>query len=132
MPGGNGAGPHHHIAIIGTGFSGLGLTILLQQEGIDDVVLLERAEDLGGTWRDNSYPGCQCDIPSHLYSLSVAPNPSWTRTYSYQPEIWDYLRNLAEEHNVIPKIRSGHDVTNAAWDEASKRWKVETAGGSLT
>jgi cation diffusion facilitator CzcD-associated flavoprotein CzcO len=132
MPGGNGAGPHHHIAIVGTGFSGLGLTILLQQEGIDDVVLLERAEDIGGTWRDNSYPGCQCDIPSHLYSLSFAPNPNWTRTYSYQPEIWDYLRSLAEEHDVIPKIRFGHDVTSARWDEASKRWNVATTGGSLT
>ncbi|HEV7883282.1 MAG TPA: NAD(P)-binding protein, partial [Solirubrobacteraceae bacterium] len=84
------------IAIVGSGFAGLGLAIKLKHAGIDDFVVLERADDVGGTWQANTYPGCQCDVPSHLYSFSFAPNPSWTRTYSRQPEIWDYLRELAD------------------------------------
>jgi cation diffusion facilitator CzcD-associated flavoprotein CzcO len=123
---------HHHVAIIGTGFSGLGMAIRLKGEGVDDLVLLERADDLGGTWRDNSYPGCQCDIPSHLYSLSFAPNPEWTRTYSFQAEIWDYLRRLAEDHDLLAHIRFGHDVTAAEWDDERDRWRVETTSGALT
>lgn len=123
---------HHHIAIIGTGFSGLGMAIRLKQEGIEDFVLLERAEDVGGTWRDNSYPGCQCDIPSHLYSLSFAPNPDWTRTYSFQPEIWDYLRRTAEKFDVVPHIRFGHEVTAASWNDDDKRWQIETAAGPVS
>jgi cation diffusion facilitator CzcD-associated flavoprotein CzcO len=123
---------HHHIAIIGTGFSGLGMAIRLKQEGEHDFVLLERAKDIGGTWRDNSYPGCQCDVPSHLYSLSFAPNPEWTRTYSYQPEIWDYLRKTAEKFELIPHIRFDHEVTGAEWDEDGCRWQIETAGGAMS
>src|SRR3712207_1912255 len=83
------------VAIVGTGFSGLGTAIRLKQEGIDDFVVLERAGDVGGTWHWNTYPGCACDIPSHLYSLSFAPNPHWSQTYSPQPEIRDYLRRTA-------------------------------------
>src|SRR5271167_4052831 len=79
---------HYRIAIVGSGFSGLGTAIRLKQEGIEDFVVLERAEALGGTWRDNTYPGCACDVPSHLYSFSFAPNPDWSRTFSPQPEIW--------------------------------------------
>jgi cation diffusion facilitator CzcD-associated flavoprotein CzcO len=123
---------HHHVAIIGTGFSGLGMAIRLKQTGIHDFVLLERAADLGGTWRDNSYPGCQCDIPSHLYSLSFAPNPNWTRTYSYQAEIWDYLRSIAEEHAIVPHIRFDHEVVAADWDDEELRWRIETPNGGLT
>jgi cation diffusion facilitator CzcD-associated flavoprotein CzcO len=123
---------HHHVAIIGTGFSGLGMAIRLKQEGSGDFVLLERASDIGGTWRDNSYPGCQCDIPSHLYSLSFAPNPDWTRTYSFQPEIWDYLRSIAEEHDIVPHIRFDHEVTGAEWQEEDSRWRIETPSGELT
>ena len=95
-----GAVPHVRIAIVGTGFAGLGLAIRLRQEGIEDFVLIERADDVGGTWQANTYPGCQCDVPSHLYSFSFAPNPDWTRTYSRQAEIWDYLRDLAREHDL--------------------------------
>ena len=73
---------HHRIAIVGSGFAGLGAAIRLKQAGIDDFVVLERTSDVGGTWNVNTYPGCQCDIPSHLYSFSFAPNPGWTRTYS--------------------------------------------------
>lgn len=123
---------HHHIAIIGTGFSGLGMGIRLKQEGVEDFVLLERAKDVGGTWRDNSYPGCQCDIPSHLYSLSFAPNPDWSRTYSMQPEIWDYLRRTAEKFELIPHIRFDHEVTGATWNEDQNRWDIETASGPVS
>ena len=87
---------HHRIAIVGTGFSGLGMAIRLKQEGEHDFVLLERAGDIGGTWRDNTYPGCRCDVPSHLYSFSFAPNPNWSSTFSPQSEILDYLRDTRE------------------------------------
>src|SRR5919108_6676663 len=101
------------IAIVGTGFAGLGMAIRLLQEGIDDFVVLERARELGGTWRDNTYPGCQCDIPSALYSYSFAPNPNWTRFYPLQQEIRDYLRDCAERFDVMPYIRFGEEVLDA-------------------
>lgn len=120
------------IAIIGTGFSGLGMAIRLKQAGIEDFVLLERADDVGGTWRDNTYPGCQCDVPSHLYSFSFAPNPDWSRTYSRQPEIWDYLRDCAGRYGIGPHIRFGHEVLDATWDEDALHWRIETSQGPLT
>ena len=82
------------IAVIGAGFGGLGTAIRLKQAGIDDFVVLERGDDIGGTWRDNSYPGCACDVPSHLYSYSFAPNPDWSRAFSSQPEIQAYLQRV--------------------------------------
>ena len=85
---------HHRIAIVGTGFSGIGMAIKLLREGERDFVLLERADEIGGTWRDNTYPGCRCDVPSHLYSFSFAPNPNWSSTFSPQPEILEYLRDV--------------------------------------
>jgi cation diffusion facilitator CzcD-associated flavoprotein CzcO len=118
------------IAIVGSGFSGLGLAIKLKQAGIEDFVVLERADDVGGTWEVNTYPGCQCDVPSHLYSFSFAPNPSWTRTYSRQPEIWDYLRDLVERHDLHPHLRLGHELRAAAWGEERRRWHVETSQGA--
>jgi hypothetical protein len=98
---------HCRVAIIGTGFSGIGTAIRLKQDGIDDVVLLKRAADLGGTWRDNTYPGCACDVPSHLYSFSFAPNPRWPHTFSRHPEIWRYLRDCAERFGILPQFRFG-------------------------
>ena len=88
---------HHRIAIVGSGFAGLGAAVRLKQAGIEDFVVLERTGDVGGTWNVNTYPGCQCDIPSHLYSFSFALNPNWSRTYSRQPEIWEYLRRVSRE-----------------------------------
>ena len=88
------------IAIIGSGFSGLGMAIRLKQAGMNDFVVLERAGEVGGTWQANTYPGCACDVPSHLYSFSFAPNPDWTQTYSTQPEIWAYLRRVADDFGV--------------------------------
>ncbi len=123
---------HVRIAIVGTGFAGLGLAIRLKQQGIEDFVLIERADDVGGTWQANTYPGCQCDVPSHLYSFSFAPNPAWTRTYSRQPEIWKYLRDLAASHDLHPHIRFGHELTGAAWDDERGRWNVETSRGAWT
>jgi len=127
---GGGAPPERaRIVIAGGGFAGLGLAIRLKQAGIDDFVVLERAAAIGGTWQANTYPGCQCDVPSHLYSFSFAPNPGWTRTYSRQPEIWDYLRGLADRHGLHPHIRLGHELTGASWDDDEQRWNVQTSRG---
>jgi cation diffusion facilitator CzcD-associated flavoprotein CzcO len=116
------------VAIVGTGFSGLGMAIKLKEAGIDDFVMFERATEIGGTWRDNIYPGCQCDVPSHLYSFSFRPNPGWSRTYSPQPEIRAYLQRCAEEANVMEHVRFEHEVKDARWDEESGTWTVETTG----
>ncbi|HUR84425.1 MAG TPA: NAD(P)/FAD-dependent oxidoreductase [Solirubrobacteraceae bacterium] len=118
------------IAIVGGGFAGLGLAIKLKEAGIEDFVVLERAGDVGGTWQANTYPGCQCDIPSHLYSYSFAPNPGWSRTYSRQPEIWDYLRGLVDRYGLRDHIRFGHELRAAAWDDADGHWLVETSQGA--
>ena len=97
------------IAIIGAGFSGLGAAIRLRGEGIEDFVVLERHEDVGGTWWANTYPGCACDVPSHLYSFSFAPNPEWSRTYSPQAEIREYLRRCAAPVRPVPLDPARHD-----------------------
>ena len=123
---------HTRIAIVGSGFSGLCMAIRLKQEGIDDFVVLERADEVGGTWRDNTYPGCQCDIPSALYSFSFAPNPNWTRFYPLQSEIRDYLRRCAEDFGVMPYIRFGHDVTGAHWDDDARTWRLDTSHGEFS
>jgi cation diffusion facilitator CzcD-associated flavoprotein CzcO len=123
---------HVDIAIIGSGFAGIGAAVRLQQAGFDDYVVLERADDVGGTWRDNSYPGCACDVPSHLYSFSFAPNPQWTRSFSPQAEIWAYLRRVADEHGVTAKTKFGAEVRDAAWNEDRGLWEIETAAGDLT
>jgi cation diffusion facilitator CzcD-associated flavoprotein CzcO len=119
------------IAIIGAGFAGLGMAVRLKQAGIDDFELLERAEDIGGTWRDNSYPGCAVDVQSHLYSYSFAPNPDWTKVYAAQEEIWAYIKRVAEEHGVPPHVRLGCTVTGGAWDEDAQRWHLHTTTGDV-
>jgi cation diffusion facilitator CzcD-associated flavoprotein CzcO len=119
------------VAIVGSGFSGLGMAIRMKQDGFDDFVVLERDEEVGGTWWANTYPGCGCDVPSHLYSFSFEPNPEWTRTYSLQPEIRDYLRRCADKYGIRPYLRLGTTVTAAAWDDEARRWDVETDRGSL-
>jgi cation diffusion facilitator CzcD-associated flavoprotein CzcO len=123
---------HSRVAIVGAGFSGLCMAIRLRDEGIHDFVVLERADEIGGTWRDNTYPGCQCDIPSALYSYSFAPNPNWSRFYPLQSEIRDYLRRCAEDFGVMPYIRFGHDVQGAAWDDDERIWRLETSAGEYT
>ncbi len=120
------------VAIVGSGFAGLGTAIRLKQEGIDDFVIFERAQDVGGTWRDNSYPGCACDVESHLYSFSFAPNPNWSRMFSPQPEIWAYLQRCASEYGITPNIRFGHEVLKVVWNDSSKYWEIETSQGSYS
>jgi cation diffusion facilitator CzcD-associated flavoprotein CzcO len=117
--------------IIGSGFAGVAAAIRLREAGVRDVVILERAGAVGGTWRDNHYPGCACDVPSRLYSLSFAPNGDWTRSYSPQPEIRAYLERVAHEHGVIPLIRFRHEVRSARWDADTARWQVDTTHGSF-
>ena len=119
------------IAIVGAGFSGLGMAIRLKQAGIEDFVVLEREHDVGGTWWVNTYPGCQCDIPSHLYSYSFAPNPNWSRTYSHQPEIQEYLRDCSRRYRIQSKIVLGCEVTAAAWNDRDASWQLDTSQGSL-
>ena len=120
------------VAIVGAGFSGVGMAIRLRELGERDFVVLERGDDLGGTWRDNRYPGCACDVPSHLYSYSFAPNPDWSSTFSGQAEIWAYLRACAQRGGVLEHVRLGHEVGEAAWDEASGRWQIDTSRGRFT
>ena len=119
------------VAIVGSGFSGLGMAIRLKQEGMDDFVVLERDDEVGGTWWANTYPGCGCDVPSHLYSYSFEPNPGWTRTYSRQPEIRDYLIRCADKYGVRPHVRLNTAATFAGWDEDERRWVIETDRGTF-
>lgn len=114
--------------IIGTGFSGLGMAIALQKAGVD-FLILEKADDIGGTWRDNSYPGCACDIPSHLYSFSFEPKPDWRNPFSFQPEIWDYLKGVTEKYGLRRYITFNALVDRAYWDDEEYRWHVFTVDG---
>lgn len=120
------------IAIIGAGFSGVGTAIALKRRGIEDFVILERDEGVGGTWWANTYPGCQCDVASNLYSLSSALNPDWTRTYSCQPEIQEYLEDTVRRFGLEPHLRLGTSVESADWDGVARRWRIRTPGGELT
>src|SRR5688500_2008842 len=122
----------HRIVVIGTGFAGIGMAVRLKQAGNHDFVVLERADDVGGTWRDNTYPGCRCDVPSHLYSFSFAPNPDWSSTFSPQPELLDYLRDCAERFGIGPHIRFDTEVEHARWDDDEQRWEIDTSNGELT
>ena len=123
---------HVRVAVIGSGFSGLGMAVRLLQNAITDFVVLERASTLGGTWRDNTYPGCACDVPSHLYSFSFAPNPSWTHTFSRQPEIRSYLEQTAADLGVLPHLYCDANLESATWDESAQLWRLRTARGELT
>ena len=117
--------------IIGAGFSGLGAAIKLKQAGHTDMVILERADDVGGTWRDNTYPGCRCDVQASLYSYSFAPKPDWSETYPSQPELWDYLQKITRSYGLCHYLRFGHEVTDARWNGAAKRWHVKTTKGNF-
>lgn len=126
------AAPDVEIAILGAGFAGMCMAIALRERGRDDFVILERGDEVGGTWRDNHYPGAACDVPSHLYSLSFAPKADWSRVYPSQPELLAYLRALADEHGLRPKIRFGHCMQSADYDEARGLWRLQTDHGELT
>ncbi len=119
------------IGILGSGFSGLGMAIRLKQEGIDDFVLLEKADEVGGTWRENTYPGAACDVPSHLYCYSFEPKADWSRVFAPQAEILDYIRHCADKYGIRPYIRFGTEVTAAHFDDEAKRWNVHTRDGQV-
>ncbi|MPY85454.1 MAG: NAD(P)-binding protein [Actinophytocola sp.] len=112
------------VIIVGTGFSGLGMGIQLKSAGIDDFVIIEKADEVGGTWRDNTYPGCACDIQSHMYSFSYEQNPDWSRAFSGQPEIFDYLKRVADKYGLCEHIRFGVEMASARWDEEQQTWTV--------
>ena len=118
--------------IIGAGFSGLGAAIRLKQAGNTDMVILERARDVGGTWRDNIYPGCRCDVQSNLYSYSFEPKAEWSESFPSQPELWEYLRAVSSKYGLGRYLRLGHEVTSARWDAASGVWRVSTTAGDFT
>jgi cation diffusion facilitator CzcD-associated flavoprotein CzcO len=131
------SGPEEHerhtdVAVIGAGFSGLCAAIRLKRRRWPEFLVFEQADDIGGTWRDNSYPGCACDVPSHLYSYSFALNPQWTDTFSGQAEIWAYLRDCVRRFGLEPHLRLGHTVTDATWDQAAGHWRLTTTRGVYT
>lgn len=121
--------PHHRVIIVGTGFSGLGMAIRLSQQHEDDYIVLEKADDVGGTWRDNRYPGCACDVPSRLYSFSFDLKPDWSRDFATAGEIWDYLRDCADRYDVKRRVEFGADLSTAEYDEGARRWTVTVADG---
>ena len=123
---------HAKVIIVGSGFSGIGMAIRLKEAGVEDLIVLERASEVGGTWQANTYPGCTCDVPSHLYSFSFAPNPEWSSTYSPQPEIRDYLRRCADQFGVRPHLRLNVEVELATWREDDQLWELRTSAGTFT
>ncbi len=118
------------VAIVGAGFAGIGAAAALAQAGVDDFVILERADDVGGVWRDNTYPGARCDVPSALYSYSYLPNPNWSDRFSSQPEIHAYLRVAIDELGLAAKLHTGCQVTEARWDSKDLVWAVTLGDGT--
>jgi cation diffusion facilitator CzcD-associated flavoprotein CzcO len=119
----------HRVAIIGSGFSGLGMAIRLKQSGENDFVVFEKEGGVGGTWRVNHYPGCACDVQSHLYSYSFEPNPRWSRMFAPQPEIKAYLEGCAQKYGVLPHLRFNTEIRSARWNEDTARWHITDAEG---
>ena len=118
------------VVIVGAGFGGIGMARELVRRGVTDFELLERAGDVGGTWRANTYPGCQCDIPSNLYSFSFAPKPDWTHAYPEQPQILQYLRDCVDRFGVRPHLRLDCEVTDARWDDDAAVWRDRDLAGA--
>jgi len=121
----------HRIIVVGTGFSGLCMGVKLREQGEEDFVLLERAGDVGGTWRDNTYPGCACDVESHLYSFSFEPNPNWSRMYAPQPEIFAYLKHVATKYDLLRHVRFHANINHSRYDDARKLWVVTADDGRV-
>ena len=121
----------HEVIVVGGGFAGIGAVIKLREAGINDVLLLEKAAELGGVWRENTYPGCACDVPSALYSFSFAPNPLWSRVFAGQAEIKAYLQGVAESYRVLPMVKFQHEVITAAWSDTDACWHLQTNHGEF-
>jgi cation diffusion facilitator CzcD-associated flavoprotein CzcO len=119
------------IAVVGGGFGGVGALLMLRRAGYEDVTVFERRERIGGVWNDNTYPGAACDVPSHLYEFSFAPNPRWSRRYGPQAEIQAYLENVVRAHGAIERIRTATEVLEARWEDARRRWVLATSRGSF-
>ena len=119
------------LAIIGSGFAGLDMAIQLKKAGYDDFVILEKEDELGGTWRDNHYPGCACDVPSHMYSFSYELNPDWSRMFAPHDEIWAYMRHCADKYELWPHLRFGSEVESLEWDDEARHWRVAIADGTV-
>src|SRR5438309_11376378 len=117
------------IAVVGGGFGGVCAVTMLSRAGYNDVTVFERGERIGGVWHHNTYPGAACDVPSHLYEFSFAPNPRWSRRYAPQAEIQAYLRDVASSHGVLDRIRTGVEVTAASWDAGRAKWVLQTSAG---
>ena len=120
---------HVRVAVIGSGFGGLGAAVRLRRAGVTDFVVLERREAVGGTWHDNTYPGCACDVPSHLYSFSFAPNPEWPRNFSGQEHIRAYLERVADTFGLRQHIRFNSEVELMSWDPEELHWTITTGQG---
>jgi len=116
------------IIIVGAGFAGLGMGIRLKKDGITRFLILDEGHEVGGTWRDNRYPGAACDVESHLYSYSFAPNPNWSRTFSPQEEILSYIQRCVRQFQLDPHLRFGSRVKQAKWDDRRGVWRIETEG----
>ncbi|SEK54003.1 flavin-containing monooxygenase [Rhodococcus maanshanensis] len=124
---------HVAVLVVGAGFAGLAVTErVLRDDPAADILVIERAADLGGTWRDNTYPGCACDVPTALYSFSFAPSPDWSHTFARQPEIQRYLRKAAADTGIRDRILTGCELLEASWDDDEARWRVRTTLGELT
>ena len=117
------------IAIIGAGFAGIGAAIQLLESGVESITIFERAGEIGGTWRDNTYPGAACDIPSHVYSLSFEPNPNWSRRYASSDEIQDYLLGVVDKWQLRQKMKLNTEIVEARFDEGSGAWTLTTGTG---
>ena len=117
------------VAIIGSGFSGLCMAIQLSRRGRDDFLILEKSHDIGGTWRDNTYPGCACDVPTAIYSYSFEQNPYWSKMWSSQPEIQAYLQRITDKYDLRRKAVFGTEIVAAHWDDAASRWHLRSAEG---
>jgi cation diffusion facilitator CzcD-associated flavoprotein CzcO len=117
------------VIIIGAGFGGIAAAIELKRGGHDAVLLLEKGDEVGGVWRDNTYPGAACDVPSPFYSYSFEPHPGWPRRYAGQPQILDYLIKVTDKYDVRRHVRFGAEVVACSWDDASRKWTVRLASG---
>ncbi len=124
--------PDHHVAIIGAGLSGIGMGIALRRAGIEDFVILERADDVGGTWRDNVYPGIAVDVPAQAYQFSFELNPDWSRVFARGAEVKGYVDHCTDRYGVRPHIRFGADVTARTWDEDAQLWRLAVSGEEVT
>jgi cation diffusion facilitator CzcD-associated flavoprotein CzcO len=120
-----------HTIIIGSGFAGIGMAVALKKAGVGDFLILEKQNDVGGVWRDNTYPGAACDVPSHLYSFSFEPNPNWSRVFAPQAEIYQYLKHCAEKYGLLPSIRFGCEVAHAHYHADLALWTVTLRGGQV-